>query len=92
MNDSPHDHRPGITEQRAVLATARAILALDPDAAHEAAGSGSCPECTVVAAVSFGFSLAASARGEMIGLSEELAARLAAVIAEAQAELDASAN
>jgi len=86
-----HDH-PSIADQRATLAVARAVLALDPAAAHQAAGSGSCEACTVIAAVSFGFAMVASAAGEMFGLSEPLRARLAAWIAEAQAELDSAGN
>ncbi len=88
-----HDHvRPGITEQRAVLATARAVLNVDPAAAHQAAGSGVCDSCTVVAAVSFGFAMVASAAGEMTGLSEPLRARLADAIAESERELRGTAN
>ena len=92
---SPHDHdpvRPGVDAQRATLAVARAVLAADPAAAHQAAGSGSCDACTVVAAVSFGFAMVASAAGEMLGLSAPLADRLAAAIAEAQQELDTGLN
>ena len=86
-----HDH-PDRADMRATLATCRAVLDLDPATAHQAAGSGTCPQCTVIAAVSFGFSLAASAAGEMIGLSEPLRARLAAAIDAAQRELDTGSN
>ena len=93
MSDSQHDHtRPGITEQRAVLATARAVLNVDPAAAHQAAGSGACDACTVVAAVSFGFAMVASAAGEMTGLSEPLRVQLPAAIDAAEAELRAAPN
>ena len=40
---------------RAALAVARAILTGDDPAAHDAAASGTCPTCTTVAAMSFGF-------------------------------------
>ena len=93
MSAHQHDHaRPDISAQRAVLATARAVLNVDPAAAHQAAGSGACDSCTVVAAVSFGFAMVASAAGEMIGLSEPLRARLATAIAEAERELGSAPN
>ena len=75
--NAPHDHaRPGIAEQRAALATCRAVLAADEGAAHQSAGSGSCDACTVVAAVSFG-----------IAVAEQLAAGLVRKLAPG-AELD----
>ncbi len=86
-----HAH-PDLADMRATLAACRAVLDLDPATAHEAAGSGSCDACTVVAAVSFGFSLAASAAGEMTGLSEPLRARLAAAITETERELLSAPN
>ena len=79
MNDSPHDHdRPGIAEQRAALAAARAMLTTaELGAAHQAAeaamasGAGPdparpCAACATVAAASFG-----------IAVAEQLAAGLA---------------
>lgn len=90
-HDHDHDH-PGIADQRAVLAVARAVLNVDPASAHQAAGSGACNACTVVAAVSFGFAMVASAAGEMTGLSEPLRVQLAAAIDAAEAELRAAPN
>ena len=88
-----HDHaQPDLADMRATLATCRAVLALDPATAHQAAGSGTCPECTVIAAVSFGFSLAASAAGEMTGLPEPVRARLTAAITETERELRSAPN
>ena len=92
--DLHDDHAlPGIADQRAVLATARAMLAdASPDVIHDEAAAGACPVCTAVAAVSFGFALVASAAGEMTGLSEPLRRRLLKAIGAAQQELDSGAN
>lgn len=87
-----HDHaRPGITEQRATLATARAVLAIDPDAAHEAAGTGACDSCTVVAAVQLGFALCASLTGPPF-VTGELHARLVAAVTAAENKLRDAGN
>jgi hypothetical protein len=68
----PHDHaRPGVPEQRAVLAVNRAVLrGASPEAARQAAGDQACPECAVTVAVGFGITLAET-------LAIDLAARLA---------------
>ena len=88
-----HDHaRPAIADQRAVLATARAVLAADPDAAHQAAGSGSCDACTVVAALQLGFALVAQFTGERMFVSEGLRLQLLAAVDATQQELDAAPN
>lgn len=88
-----HDHdRPSLADQRAVLATARAVLASDPPAAHDAAGSGSCQACTVIAAMQLGYALVAQFTGERMFVSEPLRLKLAAAIDATQAELDSSAN
>ena len=93
MNDSPHDHaRPDLADHRAVLAVARAVLASDPAAAHEAAASGSCPSCTVIGALQLGFALVAQFTGERMFVSEPLRLQLAAVVDATQAELDSSGN
>src|SRR5690242_17091911 len=67
MTGDQHDHRPGVAEQRAVLRVNRAVL-LDPgtDAAHQAAGTGTCGQCTTVAAVSFGIALAEQLTAELV--------------------------
>jgi hypothetical protein len=91
MDDDPHT-RPDLADQRAVLAVARAVLAADPDAAHEAARSGSCEPCTVVAALQLGFALVAQFTGERMFVSESLRLQLAAVIDATQQELDAAGN
>jgi hypothetical protein len=93
MTTAAHDPaRPGIPDHRATLATARAVLARDPGAAHEAAGTGTCPECTVICAVQLGFKLAARLAGERTGVSEDLRRVLLDVITETQAALDAGLN
>ena len=94
-----HDHaRPGINEQRIVLATARAILnGADPGAVHEAASGsredpwGVCPDCTTVAAVSFGFAIAQQLAGAGF-VNGPLAPWLLGVITETEAELRAAGN
>lgn len=93
MSDSPHDHaRPGLADQRATLAVARAVLNADPDAAHQAAGTGSCEACTVIAAAQFGFALVAQFTGQRMFVSEGLRVQLLAVVDAAQRELDAGPN
>jgi hypothetical protein len=93
MSDGLHDHaRPDVSAQRAVLATARAVLASDPDAAHDFAASGSCEACTVVAALQFGFALVAQFTGERMFVSEGLRLQLLAAVDATQAELDTGLN
>ena len=81
--------------QRAVLATARAVLGADLDAAHEAAEqvrwTGACPDCMTVTAVQLGLALCASLAGQPF-VTGELHARLAAAIDAAEAELRAAPN
>jgi hypothetical protein len=92
MSDSPHDHaHPDVSAQRAVLATARAVLAADPDAAHDAAGTGSCEACTVVSACQLAFALAAELTGTRF-VSGPLHRRLLDAITSAEAELRGTAN
>jgi hypothetical protein len=88
-----HEHyRPGIADQRAVLAAARAILTTgDNDAAHKAAGSGSCPSCTAVAAIWLGITIAQQLTGAGF-VNGPLAPRLLAMIAETERELRAEPN
>jgi hypothetical protein len=91
-----HDHtRPGIREQKIVLATARAILnGADPGAVQEAASGEDpwyCQDCTVVAAVSFGFTIAQQLAGAGF-VNGPLAPRLLAWINETEDELRAAGN
>jgi hypothetical protein len=89
----PCEHaRPDPADMRASLATARAVLAADPDAAHTAAESGSCAACTTTASIQFGFALVATFGGEQMFVSEQLRQRLLAAVADAQHELDAAPN
>ena len=88
-----HDrYRPGIADQLAVLAAARAILTTaDNDAAHQAAGSGSCPSCTTVAAIWLGITIAQQLAGA--GFADgPLAPRLLDMITETERELRAAPN
>ena len=59
----------------------------DPAAAHQAAGSGSCDACTVVAALQFGFTIAQELAGAGF-VSGPLRAALLDWIDAAQAKLD----
>ena len=90
---TPHDHAdPDQAAMRAALATGRAVLAADPDTAHEAAGSGSCEACTVISALQLGFALVAQFTGDRMFVSERLRLQLAAAIDATQAELDSAGN
>jgi hypothetical protein len=93
VSENPHDPaRPDISSQRAVLATARAILTgAGPEVAHDGASSGACQACTTVAAVQFGFALAAELAGAGF-VSGPLRARLLEAVKSAQAELDSMGN
>jgi hypothetical protein len=86
------DHRPGMSEQRAALATARAIL-LGADAdAHQAAQAGHCPACTTIAGISFVITVTSTMAGDKMFVSERVARVLLAAVDAAQLELDSSAN
>jgi len=86
-------HRPGLADQRAALATARLILAdANPDVIHAAAASGTCPQCTALAGVSLGITLAATLAGEKLGVSPELARVMLAAVDAAEAELRGMSN
>ena len=67
MTSDPHDHRPGIADQRAALATFRAILLADDPGAHDAAATGTCPACTTIAAASFGIAAAEQLAAGLVG-------------------------
>jgi hypothetical protein len=86
------DHAPGLAEQRAVLAAARAILTRDDDAAHHYAGTGNCPQCTVVSSLQFGFALAAQLTGRQAFVDEGLRRALLDAVNAAQAEVDDAPN
>ena len=82
-----------LAEQRAVLAVARVLLTTtDLGAAHEAASGGSCPACTVVAAVQWGFTLSAALASAEPFLSERLARVALAAVDAAEAELRGMSN
>jgi hypothetical protein len=88
-----HDHaRPDTADMRAALAAARAILTGDDQAAHAAAGSGSCPQCTARAGISFGIALASTLAGDKPFVSEPTRRAMLAAVDAAQRELDAAPN
>jgi hypothetical protein len=93
--DQPEDepaHRPGLADHRAALAAARAILTGDDQAAHAAAGSGSCPQCTALDGISLGMQLVSTLAGEKLGVSPELARVMLAAVEAAEAELRGMSN
>jgi hypothetical protein len=92
VTTSPHEHRPDLADHRAVLAAALAVLARDPGAAYEAAGTVTCPECAQITALQLGFKVAAWLNGELEGMSEELRQVLVGMLTETQAALDAGLN
>lgn len=94
MTGDPHDHaRPGVPEQRAVLAVARAvILGADADAHEAAAADGTCPACTTLAGISFGFAVAATFAGETGLMSQAMRLRLLAAVKATEQELDSGLN
>ena len=90
MNE--HDHRPGRADQRAALATARAVILGDDATAHQAASTGSCPACTVIAAASFGIALCAELAGDGPFVSQATRLRLLTAVKITQRELDTAPN
>jgi hypothetical protein len=93
--NAPHDHaRPSAADQRAVLAVARVLLttADAADAAHDYAGSGNCPACTIVAAVQFAFTLSGAMATAEPFLSERLARAALAAVETAETELRGMSN
>ena len=94
MTGDTHDHaRPGIPEQRATLAAARAIiLGADADAHEAAAADGACPACTVIAAISFGFALAATIAGETGLMSQTMRLQLLAAVDSTESALRSAGN
>ena len=103
MSDSPHDHaRPGIAEQRRGLAhpPAPSSAGADDDEAHQAAGTGRCDACTVIAAVSYGIMLAEELAEKLVRKlapgaefdARPIRAQLLVIIAETERELRAAGN
>jgi hypothetical protein len=89
------DHaRPDRATQRAVLATATAILQSDPEAAEAAAQAAPCGVCLGVCAIQFGFALAAtlSSSEPFITPGGPVHRQLTRAVGAAQAELDAAQN
>lgn len=92
-SDGLHDHaRPGLADMRPALLATRAILTGDDQAAHQAAESGSCPECVAMAGISYGTTLASTMAGDTGLMSEPVRQALLAAVGATLAELDASAN
>ena len=88
-----HDHRPGSGEQRAALATARAILdGADHGTAHQAAESGTCPACVAVAGISFMVTVVSTLAGDKAFVSERSRRAMLAAVQAAQRELDSAPN
>jgi hypothetical protein len=86
------DHRPGIPEQRAVLAAARAMIqGSSPDELHHAAEGGDCAACATLAGVSFGIMLAQQLAGAGF-VNGPLAPRLLDVITSTEDELRSAGN
>ena len=94
MTDAPHEHaRPDITDMRAALGTARAILdGADHGTAHEAAAAGSCPECTAIAGISFVITAVSTMLGDKAFVSEGTRRALLAAVEAADLELRAGPN
>ena len=84
--------RPAVADQRAVLDVAAAVLAVDQKGAHAAAcPPGTCPACTVVAAVQLGYAFCAAVTGAPF-VTGELHARLAALVEAAATGLREAGN
>ena len=93
MSAGPHEHaRPDLADMRAALATARAVLLGDDPAAHAAASAGTCPQCTAMAGISFGITLASIALGDAAFVSEPVRDAMLDKIASTEAELRAAPN
>jgi hypothetical protein len=87
-----HDHaRPDIAVQRAAITLNRALLAGDAERAALASLRAPCGVCLVLSAAALGLSLAAAVTGQP-GITEELCARLAALLDVAEKELDTGLN
>jgi hypothetical protein len=87
----PHA-RPSRADQRAALALVRAMLTGDDQAAHDAAGSGSCPQCTAIAAASFGVAVVATLLGDGPLVSNRTRGAMLAAIASTEGELRSAGN
>ena len=87
------DHvRPAVADQRAVLAAARAVLDADQAAAHQAAvPAGTCPACTIVAAIHFAVAVAQSMAGVPV-MTPELHAHLLGIVETVETGLREAGN
>ena len=92
MSERPHDHKPGRADMKAALLATHAILERDDDAAHQAAGGGSCPECVAMAGISYGTTLASTMAGDTGLMSEPVRLALLAAVDATLRELDAGSN
>ena len=98
--DEPARHRPGIAEQLAVMRTYCAVLSGHDDEAHQAAGTGRCDACTVIAAASYGIMLAEELAEKLVRKlapgaefdARPIRAQLLVMIAETERELRAAGN
>lgn len=93
--NAPHDHAsPDITDMRAALGTARAILdGADHRTVHRAAmAAGACPACVAAAGISFMISATSTWAGDTIGVSEETRRVLLAAVDAAEDELRSAGN
>lgn len=91
---SGHGHlRPAISDQRATLAVATAILRLeDPASVHDrAVPPGTCPACVTVAGLQLGFALCAALAGRPF-VDADLQAELLALIKHGRDELEGGAS
>jgi hypothetical protein len=89
---SDHDHQPGRADMRAALVLTVAILDGDDEAARAAAGGGACPQCTAMAASSYGITAASQMAGDKTFVSEAVRQTLRAMAAATLRELDAAPN
>jgi hypothetical protein len=93
MTDSPH-HRPGLPEQRATIAIARAVLAGNDEGAVEAAAAVRCPICLALSLTSYWVSVCAVLDGDSSSgfVAESTRVKLLAAARAAQAELDSMSS
>jgi hypothetical protein len=85
------EHHPGPAEQQAVLAAARAMLHGDDQAAHDAAATAPCPACATMAAIAFGWAIAAELDGARV-TSAPFRVQMLGFIAQAQRDIREAQN